>query len=289
MPNNGITKAKVIHPKPIARRRERKKSSKIGRWPRGTSGPRTEGGKRRSRYNATKHAIFADGLIRKEESRSEYLALVDGLAESCQPVGTLEQVLVEKLATLTWRYRRLLKAEAEIDSVADDPEKENKKTRVAAPQVLPGPQVPINRALMGDGVTGLATAVELLKHVQETIAREGADWERDRWAIEFLYNPPCESGLVEKYRKIESTEMIVSLFEEEIRQLERITLERPKVAEGCKRSVALVLETVAVDRLLRYEGTLERGFDRTLAQLERLQRFRMGHPVPPPIKVSLSS
>ena len=289
MPNNGITKAKVIHPKPIARRREHKKSSKIGRWPRGASGPRTRAGKLRSRYNATKHAIFADGLIRKEESRSEYLALVDDLAESCHPVGKLEQILVEKLATLVWRHRRLLKAEAEIDSVADDPEKENKKTRVAAPQVLPGPQIPINRALMGDGVTGPATAVELLKYVQETIAREGADWERDRWAMEFLYNPACESGLVEKYRKIESTEMILSLFEEEIRQLERMTLGQPKVSEGRKRSVALLLETAAVDRLLRYEGTLERGFDRTLTQLERLQRLRLGQSVPPPIKVSLSS
>ena len=34
-----------------------------------------------------------------------------------------------------------------------------------------------------------------------------------------------------------------------------------------------------LDYLLRYEASLERNFDRTLGQLERLQRMRLGHPV----------
>jgi hypothetical protein len=40
-----------------------------------------------------------------------------------------------------------------------------------------------------------------------------------------------------------------------------------------------------LDRLLRYEVTLERGIDRTLSQLERLQRMRKGQPVLPELKV----
>ena len=43
-----------------------------------------------------------------------------------------------------------------------------------------------------------------------------------------------------------------------------------------------------LDRLLRYEAALDRSFDRTLTQLERLQRTRRGHPVPPPLKVDIS-
>ena len=43
------------------------------------------------------------------------------------------------------------------------------------------------------------------------------------------------------------------------------------------------------DLLQRYEGGLERAFDRTLAQLERLQRLRLGQPVPPLINVRLSA
>ena len=47
----------------------------------------------------------------------------------------------------------------------------------------------------------------------------------------------------------------------------------------------------AVDRLLilRYESNLHRDFDRTLRQLERHQCMRLGQPVPPPIKLEISS
>jgi hypothetical protein len=42
------------------------------------------------------------------------------------------------------------------------------------------------------------------------------------------------------------------------------------------------------DRLQRYEASLDRSFDRTLSQLERLQRVRSGQLVPPPLKVEIS-
>jgi hypothetical protein len=39
------------------------------------------------------------------------------------------------------------------------------------------------------------------------------------------------------------------------------------------------------DRLIRYEAHLSREFDRTLSQLERLQRMRFGQPVLPKLEV----
>ena len=48
-----------------------------------------------------------------------------------------------------------------------------------------------------------------------------------------------------------------------------------------------VPETPQLVRLLRYEASLERAFDRALSQLERLQRMRMGQYVPPPAKVDV--
>ncbi len=44
-----------------------------------------------------------------------------------------------------------------------------------------------------------------------------------------------------------------------------------------------------LDQLLRYGTTLERTFDRTLSQLERAQRMRLGQQLLPRIDVSLSS
>jgi hypothetical protein len=46
--------------------------------------------------------------------------------------------------------------------------------------------------------------------------------------------------------------------------------------------------TPQFDRLLRYEASLERSFDRTLSQLERLQRMRQGQPVLPKLEVQHS-
>jgi hypothetical protein len=49
-----------------------------------------------------------------------------------------------------------------------------------------------------------------------------------------------------------------------------------------------VPESAWLDRVLRYEASLERAFDRALAQLERLQRQRLGQPVAPRIDVHVS-
>jgi hypothetical protein len=46
-------------------------------------------------------------------------------------------------------------------------------------------------------------------------------------------------------------------------------------------------DPAAVDRLLRYETSIQRGLDRSLTQLERLQRQRKGELVPPPVKVQV--
>jgi hypothetical protein len=78
-------------------------------------GPRTTEGKQRSRHNALKYGIFAKNVLLKGESQSEFGSLLNGLLNDFRPAGTLEELLVEKLAALAWRHRRLFLAEgAEI-------------------------------------------------------------------------------------------------------------------------------------------------------------------------------
>src|SRR6267154_5054033 len=80
------------------------------------TGPRTPQGKERSKFNARKHGLFSKAVLLQDESCTEYDALLDGLMENLQPQGKLEIVLVEYLATLLWRKRRLLQVEtAEIE------------------------------------------------------------------------------------------------------------------------------------------------------------------------------
>jgi hypothetical protein len=69
--------------------------------------------------------------------------------------------------------------------------------------------------------------------------------------------------------------------------------ERAQIAAAPRAVIRVLRKTVldgpALDRFLRVEASLERAFDRTLIQLERVQRMRRGLPVPPPIKVEISS
>ncbi len=83
----------------------------------GHGGPRTAQGKRRGKFS--KHGIFSIVIVLKGESRAEYDSLLKGMRDSRQPQGMLEEVLVEKLATLLWRQKRFLQGEgAEIKRMA---------------------------------------------------------------------------------------------------------------------------------------------------------------------------
>ncbi len=75
------------------------------------TGPRTEQGKQKSSRNATKHGVFSKVVVLKGESRVEYERVLGGLWEALQPEGALEELLVDKVATISWRQRRLLLAE----------------------------------------------------------------------------------------------------------------------------------------------------------------------------------
>ena len=142
----------------------------------GPTGPRTLRGKSKVGRNATKHGIFSETILKGRESRSEYQALLAGLTENFQAEGTMEELLVQKLCTLLWRQRRLLRAEcAEIAKRTD---------------------------------------------------RLGED--------------------------------------------------------------TLMLPSGVLNLLLRYEANLDRSFDRTLSQLERFQRIRLGQSVPAAVKIDLS-
>jgi hypothetical protein len=77
------------------------------------TGPRTQQGKEKSKHNALKHGIFSRVVLLKGEPRAELESLLNGLRSDLEPEGTLEELLVDKLAVLVWRHRRLIIAEGE--------------------------------------------------------------------------------------------------------------------------------------------------------------------------------
>jgi hypothetical protein len=69
-----------------------------------------------------------------------------------------------------------------------------------------------------------------------------------------------------------------------------VRAERVEIEEG-PISLELVSppNSSVLNRFPRYETTIDRSFDRTLAQLERIQRMRLGLPVLPPVKIDITS
>lgn len=77
-----------------------------------STGPKTSQGKQVSRLNAISHGVLSTSLILEGEDPEEFQGILAGLVASLQPVGLLELTLVEKMAVVLWKQRRLIRAEA---------------------------------------------------------------------------------------------------------------------------------------------------------------------------------
>ena len=91
---------------------------------------------------------------------------------------------------------------------------------------------------------------------------------------------------VDRRRKfLEYLQGVIDGFEECSQLLRQISADR-RVME---RNYSGVPEAPRLDRLLKYRASIQRDFERTLNQLERLQRIRKGQPVPPTLNVNVST
>lgn len=194
-----------------------------------SGGPRTPRGKARSSENAITHGIFSKVVPLQHESRREFDSLLLGLQECYDPIGTLEETLVGKLAILLWRLRRLLLAESAMVQAQIKSAEETKER-----SFLP-----------------------LTDQVSMTLARQDQNTDRVR-ELEAKANRARESSGGS-------------------RGLEEMELLQNAIPLGPR-----------LESLLRYETHLEKAFERTLAQLERLQRIRRGQSVPPEQRVRMT-
>jgi hypothetical protein len=287
---------------------------------RGT-GPRTLKGKDRSKQNATKHGIFSGSVVLKDESRSEYESLLRSLSETCQPEGRLEEILVEKLTMILWRHRRLLQAEAgeigrNVQFLKRDKAEQQRAEAVAirSSEEDPFESKPLIHHISNPEI--LTRCLRLLEELRDAIKSGSFERERDTSFLTSIYGGRDEDQLEETLYDTYSIWLGTSECSEEERQHENYATPsqcRDNVLEAIdseirrlnsfKKSQASVesersrLEILrrsipdgpGLERLLKYEASLERSFDRTLNQLERLQRMRLGQPVAPSINVQLSS
>ncbi len=85
-----------------------------------STGPRSAEGKQIVSGNRILHGVLSNKLLLDNESPLEYRILMDGLLSELKPVGTLEQTLVEKIALIIWRQKRLVTAETATITLASN-------------------------------------------------------------------------------------------------------------------------------------------------------------------------
>jgi hypothetical protein len=299
---------------------EKKQSAAKSSASRRATGPRTKQGKDRSKNNALKFGIFSKVVVLPGESPEEFNALLAGLRDYFQPEG-FEHVLVEKLAADSWRYRRFLIAEgAEIQAETHFVEWDRKEQH--RQEAARFPQLRCNGGLIRriDNSEALEGCLKLLTLLSDDVEQDGfarqpneelltklygdydTEEQREDWRqglrLSYLAWSRTAAVPAEKAQEagLASPETCKENFLADVRK-EIKRLERYKKDQATVLSEKLELESIRrripvgdqLDRFLRYAASISRDIERTLNQLERLQRMRRGQAVPPPINVNVSS
>jgi hypothetical protein len=81
---------------------------------RNSTGPKTPEGKAAVRHNAMKHGLLSQDILLPEEDEAALGELGENLRAELQPVGELENMLVDRIIAAHWRLRRLGRVESGI-------------------------------------------------------------------------------------------------------------------------------------------------------------------------------
>jgi hypothetical protein len=291
-----------------------------------TNGTGAAEGKDATAPDSAARAIFSK-VVLKTESQADYDSLATSLRDACQPKGTLEEILVEKLAAILWRYRRLITAESgeigeNLSSLGRTDVRLKDHDRLEAEA--------LRRQVSLQGVIGmiydqefLSDCLRELRNLRDSIKAKGFSRIEDQAVLQKLYGLPitlpddirvhehdryslyavyqgCSyaAAMTEEKRQKNPDlptpqrcrDLVVQAIEKEIQRLTGIenalNESRPEQTEleQLRRNVP---DADRMERLLRYEASLERAFDRTLAQLERLQEIRLGRPATRPLNFGI--
>jgi hypothetical protein len=80
----------------------------------GSTGPKTEGGKRRARRNAVRHGLTAETVVVALEDIEDYHAFEAAIIADYDARTAVERELVLRLAALLWRIRRATAIETDL-------------------------------------------------------------------------------------------------------------------------------------------------------------------------------
>jgi hypothetical protein len=281
-------------------------------------GVKTTEGKAIVKYNALKHGLLAREVVitlgEGAENPEEFDTLLEDLKSQLAPAGTLEEMLVEKIAVAHWRLRRAYRYEvglirSELDNATDDfysgktslsGYKEQKTDEEIDQQIEQKKEAAESWKKDKRDFTRMREDGKSLEDTYDW--EENWDWLHDKYSYllppadafpegigpkelrEFLNENACFSDDQIWEALIEICDDKISDHKKEIADSEK-QKQKNRLRLQVIKKLGNIPSRHELDRLLRYEGAIERQLYKALNQLERLQRLRAGDNVPPPIEV----
>ena len=237
------------------------------------------------RFNAMKHGILSRLAVLAHEDAGEFADLLAALLDEHQPAGMTERHLIEELATIIWRKRRVLLAEgAKIN--------EGLKSAANSSKTVMASAAPFQRGMASEttdvrdlldltpediaesqksaaldlAATQKAAAIlrkggpNVYAKARRALIQESRDWWDEHVAEE--EHPATAEGLAEFIR--DSLEPICYRMAREAQFTPAIKAQT--LGEGLRAHL--------LEKLNRYETHLDRKFERTLAMLLKLKQLR---------------
>jgi hypothetical protein len=242
------------------------------------------------RFNALKHGILSRYTVLSHENHADYESLVNSLMDEHLPAGATEQHLIEELASVIWRKRRVLQAEGATIN------KGLKESARSAKTVIPA-AAPFEMGLTGDNTDIRDLMDKTPTEVSESqkvanqdldatnkasaILRKGGDHAYEKalralvpstreWWMDYVGDgeyPADATGLAAFI--LEHVMRFCYQQEKEARHHDAIV--NQTIGEG--------LQAYKLEKLSRYETHLDRKFERTLAMLIKLKDLRSSRAV----------
>lgn len=245
----------------------------------------TSQGYKAFRFNALKHGILSRYTVLSHENHADYESLVNSLMDEHLPAGATEQHLIEELASVIWRKRRVLQAEGATIN------KGLKESARSGKTVIPA-AAPFEMGFSGDG-TDIRDLMDLkpeevtesqraARHDLEAtnkasaILRKGGDRAYEK-ALRALM-PDTREWWQEYAEGEEYTDDAAGLaafinvhvtpfvYQQEKESRHHDAIVNQTIGEG--------LQAYRLEKLSRYETHLDRKFERTLAMLIKLKDLR---------------
>lgn len=240
------------------------------------------------RLNAVRHGILSRETVLPHESRQDFEFLLNELQNEYAPNGQTEKALVEELASILWRKRRVLAAEgAQINSgiacvMTNSLRLANHATpflpKITGNELLGGETLPVREILALD-TDGLERRMATFRATCESVDKSrqllslggrGAA----RKALEALPSSLTDLWYA-KDRYGETIYQVDRFLENEV--LPHLAEEKRLLenADSLRRqALGSAVSGLPFESIARYEAHLDRKFERTLSMLIKLKAMK---------------